>query len=153
MSSRPAARTPLRFRPHHFLCSLGYAGKGYSASFTANMTAIVQGQLRATNGKEMMILVVGAVDDICTPCPKRRGISCENQNKISGLDLRHATALGLKIGEQISWGQALQLIKARVKPDDLDNICKGCQWLEYGMCKQALGQLHNEKTPPQSGTA
>ena len=38
---------PIRFRPHHFLCSLGFEGKGYSEAFTANMTGIVMGRLRA----------------------------------------------------------------------------------------------------------
>ena len=64
---------PLRYRPHHFLCSLGFEGKGYSDAFTANMDAIVMGRLRASGGDAIEIRVVGAADDICGPCPKRRG--------------------------------------------------------------------------------
>ena len=41
---------PLRYRAHHFLCSLGFQGKGYSEVFTANMTAIVMGRLRTPAG-------------------------------------------------------------------------------------------------------
>jgi hypothetical protein len=70
--------TPIRFRPHHFLCSLGFQGKVYSDAFSANMTAIVIGQLRTPSGDEMQIEVVPATDDICTPCPKRCGDLCEN---------------------------------------------------------------------------
>lgn len=33
---------PVRYRPHHFLCSLGYEGKGYSEAFTDNMTVSTQ---------------------------------------------------------------------------------------------------------------
>ena len=42
--------TPVRFRPHQFLCSLGFEGKDYSDAFTANMTAIVLDQLRGPGG-------------------------------------------------------------------------------------------------------
>ena len=30
----------LSFRPHHFLCTLGFEGKGYSDAFTRNMAEI-----------------------------------------------------------------------------------------------------------------
>lgn len=144
---------PVHFRPHHFLCALGYAGKGYSESFTANMTAIVQQCLRAQGGENTLIMVVGALDDICGACPKRRGIICANQKKVTDLDARHAAALDLRIGEILTWGEALQRIKTHVYPDDLQQICKGCQWLEFGLCQKSVSRLHNEKTPPQSGTA
>ena len=57
---------PLRYRPHHFLCSLGYEGKGYSPGFTANMTAIVMGRLRAEGGDATVIEVAGAADDLAS---------------------------------------------------------------------------------------
>ena len=63
----------VRYRPHHFLCSLGFEGKGYSEAFTANMAAIVMGRLRAAGGDATLIEVTPATDDICAPCPKRRG--------------------------------------------------------------------------------
>lgn len=77
---------PIRFRPHHFLCALGFQGKGYSDAFTANMSAIVHDRLRAENGGKTRIEVIGAADDICQPCPKRRGTLCTSQTKITRLD-------------------------------------------------------------------
>ncbi|MGB0499398.1 MAG: DUF1284 domain-containing protein [Rubricella sp.] len=136
---------PVRYRPHHFLCSLGYEGKGYSEAFTANMTAIVIGRLRAEGGEETVIEVTGHTDDICAPCPKRRGRLCTSQDRIKVLDRAHAHALRLKPGERLTWGQALERIREHVQPGDLSTICAGCQWLELGVCETALERLHAGK--------
>ena len=134
----------LRFRPHHFLCSLGYQGKGYSTQFTANMDDIVFGQLRASPGEDTLIEVVVISDDICTPCPHRREEKCDKPDKIAELDRRHAARLGLQAGQVIGWHEARERIRKRVAPQDLDIICEGCEWLEAGMCKQAVAKLRSE---------
>lgn len=134
----------LRFRPHHFLCALGYQGKGYSIQFTANMDAIVLGQLRNPEQADTLIEVIGISDDICAPCPHRRGEACDEQSKIAALDRRHAGHLDLHEGEVVSWHTLRERIKQRVKPADLDALCMGCAWLEAGMCKQAVADLAEE---------
>lgn len=132
---------PLQFRPHHFLCSLGFQGAGYSDSFTENMTDIVVGRLRADGGDATEIEVIGATDDICAPCPKRRGALCSDQAKIAKLDLQHSKRLGLRPGDRLTWGQAKARIKSLVKQGDLSEICAGCQWLALGYCEQKLAEL------------
>lgn len=107
------------------------------------MAAIVMGQLRAPGGTECEIEVVAEVDDICTPCPKRRGQACMVQSKIDRLDRAHSAALGIAPGEVLSWGDALERIKANVRPSDLKKLCKGCSWLKCGMCEAALARLHD----------
>ncbi|SMX27986.1 hypothetical protein TRP8649_02098 [Pelagimonas phthalicica] len=134
---------PLRFRPHHFLCALGFQGKGYSDDFTANMRAIVMGRLRTPEGRETRIKLTGYADDICAPCPKRQGRLCTNQQSISQLDRSHAAALKLQPHEELTWGEALQRIKQNVPPGALSTVCSGCQWLEYGLCEDALKRLHD----------
>lgn len=133
---------PVRYRPHHFLCSLGFQGKGYSPDFTTNMTAIVMGRLRAEGGDATVIEVVGATDDICAPCPKRRGTLCTNQPQIKVLDRAHASALKLAPHERLTWGEAQARIRANVPPGSLKTLCKGCEWEPYGMCEEALARLH-----------
>jgi len=135
---------PIRYRPHHFLCSLGFEGKGYSEAFTANMTAIVMGRLRAADGDATEIEVTGAADDICAPCPKRRGLSCTTQDKIKILDRAHAAALKLEPRERLTWGEAKARIRTNVPPGSLKTLCKGCEWEPYGMCERALKRLHDE---------
>lgn len=135
---------PLRYRPHHFLCSLGFQGKGYSPGFTANMTAIVMGRLRAPQGDATEITVIAALDDICAPCPKRRGSACASQDQIDRLDQAHASALSLRPGDRLTWGQAKARIRQNLPPGSLATLCAGCQWEPYGMCEAALSALHQD---------
>jgi uncharacterized protein len=135
---------PVRYRPHHFLCSLGFEGKGYSPEFTANMSAIVMGRLRATGGDTTVIEVMSGLDDICAPCPNNRGRACDVQAKIDRLDGSHAAALDLVPGDRLTWGQAKARIAARVPSGSLSTLCSGCEWEPHGMCEAALQRLHNE---------
>lgn len=134
----------IRYRPHHFLCSVGWQGMGYSKDFSLNMDSIVDGTLRAPGGDSTIIEVVKYTDDLCSPCPHRREKLCEKQEAIEKLDNTHSKKLGLKIGKNITWGDAKKLIRKKVVPTDLNKICEGCQWLEYGVCAKALGKLIQE---------
>ncbi len=147
------APPPLRFRPHHFLCALGFVGKGYAEAFTANMTAIVDGRLRAEGGDAVEIEVVGDADAICMPCPHRRGRGCARQAKIDRLDRRHADALGYRPGDRVRWGAATRRIAERIVPEDLDRICAGCQWLPLGICQAAVARLTQPKAPSDLDSA
>lgn len=133
---------PVTFRPHHFLCALGFQGKGYSDAFTANMAGIVA-RLRAPGGDLVEIKVTFQADHICAPCPHRRGAGCEKARKIAALDDRHATALGLVDGTHLTWGAAQERIIRNVPEGALAQLCAGCQWLELGLCEGALSDLHS----------
>jgi hypothetical protein len=137
-------KSPIRFRPHHFLCSLGYEGKGYSDAFTANMSDIVVGRLRSAGGEKTRITVTFVADSICTPCPERRDLGCVKINTIRQLDERHAKALNLRDGECITWEEALKRIKKNVPPGSLSTLCQNCQWLSLGACERALERLHQD---------
>ncbi|WP_111734632.1 DUF1284 domain-containing protein [Roseovarius amoyensis] len=134
---------PVRYRPHHLLCSLGFQGKGYSSAFVTNMAAIVDDRLRAPGGNDVVIEITGETDDICAPCPRRRGTLCEVQPHIAALDARHARALGLFAGARLTWGEAKRRIQKRVPPGGLQHLCAGCQWLELGVCERAVAALHD----------
>jgi uncharacterized protein len=136
----------ISFRPHHFLCALGFQGKGYSDDFTANMARIVD-RLRGPDGAGVEIEVTFQADHICAPCPLRRGQSCETAHKIAGLDHRHAQALGLRDGARLTWGAARARIRDAVPPGALNSLCAGCSWLDAGMCESALRALHDEAQP------
>lgn len=131
----------IQFRPHHFLCALGFQGKGYSDLFTANMAEIVE-RLRAAGGDLLEIEVTLQADHICTPCPHRRGTGCAKSEQIARLDARHAAALDLEDGQRLSWGEAQARIRRNVPAGALPELCAGCQWLELGLCERALSALH-----------
>ncbi|NHF72659.1 DUF1284 domain-containing protein [Paracoccus xiamenensis] len=128
-------------RPHHVLCAIGWTGRGYSPAFSANMDAVVVGRLRAD--PETPVEFTGTADSVCAPCPHRRGLGCASGEKIADLDRNHAQALDIQPGDKMSWAEAQARAK-RLRPDDLDRICARCQWLEYGMCKDALRRLRQE---------
>lgn len=124
-------------RPHHVLCAIGWRGRGYSPEFTENMDAIVRGRLQRNPLTE--VIFTGTADSICAPCPWRRGIGCEAGARIAGLDARHASALGIRPGQRMSWAAAQARAAARVRPADLTRICAGCQWI--ALCQPALAGL------------
>lgn len=132
---------PIRLRPHHVLCSVAFEGKGYDAPFTANMSRIVFGHLRAPGGRDETIRITDHADAFCAPCPRRRGGGCEADDMITALDARHAAALGLSTGMQLTWGDCLDRVVESVFPDDLDTLCRDCSWLAEGRCKTAVATL------------
>ena len=131
----------ITFRPHHFLCALGYQGKGYDDAFTENMDRVVADGLHQDGGENTLIIVTRQADIICGPCPHRRGKGCASQEQINKLDTRHAERLNLIDGETLSWGAAKERIALKVKKGDLSTLCEGCQWLELGLCEDALSRL------------
>ena len=124
-------------RPHHVLCAIGWQGRGYSPEFTENMNAIVWGRLRRNPLTE--VIFTGTADSICAPCPWRRGLGCEAAERITGLDARHAAALGIRPGQRMNWAEARGRAASRVRPADLQRICNGCQWI--ALCQPALARL------------
>lgn len=132
----------LKFRPHHFLCAIGFQGKGYSDEFVENFKEIVD-QLRGPNGDNIKIEVTQFTDSICSPCPHKRNTLCATQEKIQHLDEAHAQILGIKAGDILSWGEAKQRIIERMHLAAFDNACSTCNWKKMGVCEQALRDLLN----------
>ncbi|MBA4119076.1 MAG: DUF1284 domain-containing protein [Candidatus Puniceispirillum sp.] len=135
--------TPVVFRPHHFLCALGFSGKGYSPSFVRNFAKIVK-RLRAEDGDHVPITVTSITDDVCAPCPLRRDHLCTQQEKISRLDTRHARVLGWQEGKTYTWGEAKACLK-QLSEEDFHTICDGCGWKDAGLCLKALQGLQEEQ--------
>ncbi len=128
---------PLQFRPHHFLCALGFRGKGYSDRFVENFQTLVD-QLRGPQGDQVQIKVVSQTDSICEPCPHKRDRSCAEQVKIQTLDEAHLSALGLKVGQHLNWGEVKVRIKERLSVERFHRICQNCSWKAMGVCEAAL---------------
>lgn len=131
----------ITYRPHHFMCTLGFEGKGYSSDFVKNFQAIAD-RLRGQGGDDVVIIVAEATDSICGACPHKRDKLCgSDEEKIQRLDAGHAAALGLKAGDQLTWSEAKRRIAARIDEETFDRICAGCSWKELGVCLTALRKL------------
>src|SRR6185437_8156164 len=128
----------LKFRPHHFLCTVGYQGKGYSKEFVENYDRIAA-DLKESGpaGDDTVIEVVAKTDSICAPCPSKRGDLCETQNKIDQLDRAHAKILALQTGERLTWKEAKERIAEHFSDEAFESACGPCSWKPFGICKKA----------------
>lgn len=131
----------LTFRPHHFLCTLGFQGKGYSAEFIENYKEIVKA---LTTNENTPIKVVSQKDTICGPCPHLRQTGCDKEKKIQELDRQHLQILALNIGQIISWRNAKENLKERMTLEAFHQACQSCSWKSLGFCEQALKELRGE---------
>lgn len=133
----------IKFRPHHFLCSVGFQGKGYSPAFVQNFTDIMA-ILNAPKGDEIEIEVTDITDSICDPCPLKKEHLCSTQEKIQSLDDNHAQILNLKPGQIISWGDAKKRIVEKMTLNEFNQACAQCSWKTLGICEQALINLRSK---------
>jgi soluble lytic murein transglycosylase-like protein/TolA-binding protein len=131
----------LKFRPHHFLCTVGFEGKGYSDAFVENFKKISALLKDSPAGDEQIIQVIAETDAICEPCPNRLGDLCATQEKIESLDRAHAKVLGIKPGDQMSWKTAKNLIVEKMTDDQFNKACAPCAWKGQGICEKALTNL------------
>ena len=130
----------LKFRPHHFLCTLGFVGKGYSNEFIKNFREIVS-KLDGPKGDTVQIQVIQETDIICLPCPHRRGNTCKEYEKITQLDQAHAKALDIRCNEILTWKEAKKRICQKISPAIFEVICAPCEWKKLGICAKALEKL------------
>lgn len=120
----------IRLRPHHFLCILTYAGKGYSPAFTANMTVIAG---RIADGEPVEI--VAGPDDICAPLLSEPEPHCHRES-VMERDRQALSALGQILSDSsLAHGACLVLAPDRIdnlrqsfRKDAFRQACTGCQW-------------------------
>jgi hypothetical protein len=129
--------TEISFRPHHFLCTLGFKGKGYSPAFVDNFQKIVD-QLQ--DDETLPIRVVEKSDTICQACSYERGGSCHTEAKIAKLDQAHQEILQLPA--VITWSAAKTRLRQAMSLEKFHRACAPCRWKALGVCEQALQQLH-----------
>lgn len=128
---------PIPFRPHHFLCTLCFQGKGYSPDFIRQYKKI-HATLSEPEGDGVALQVVNETDAICAPCPHKRGRVCATETKIKQLDTAHANALTLIEGETLTWGEAKIRIQNQLTLEIFHDICEPCSWKSYGLCETVL---------------
>jgi hypothetical protein len=133
----------LYVRGHHLLCIHGFRGMGYSEEFVKNMAEIVA----EINNDELdfPIKVLAGFDNACMACPNRGERICEanegSQKHVLSMDNKVLNHLGLIAGKNYLKSMLLKLTAEKVEPDDLDELCKGCSWLQYGVCKEGIAKL------------
>lgn len=124
----------IRLRPHHLLCMLTYAGRGYSAAFTANLDAIVA-RLKSED-----ILVVAGPDDICAPL--MRGADADDAHclsaRVAARDTAAARAVTSLLQRPVWTGERLLIspgerdrLRAAFKAGTSRAACTSCNWATF----------------------
>ncbi len=118
------------------MCTLAFQGYGYSQGFVENYKKIAS---KVISGPNTQIKVVDNLDSICSACPSQtKQGKCTKQAKVLELDRRHKEVLGIKIGEILTWSEAVKRIREKMSLEKFDYACKGCNWQPHGMCRSAL---------------
>ncbi len=132
----------LTFRPHHFMCTLGFVGEGYSSDFIKNYATIVK---RIINNENIPIKVIFGTDSICAACPEKLARDlCLSQKKVNSLDKIHANILDFKDGEVLTWKLAKKRILKKMTYKNFHHACKGCSWKNLGVCEIGLRNLKTQ---------
>jgi hypothetical protein len=120
----------IRLRPHHLLCMLTFAGKGYTPAFVANFEQVAS---RIAAGNEAIQIVDGP-DDICSALLTEATCHCHNPSVI--LRDRHAAAaigdllqLPIRPGANLPLHQnLLPVLREAFVTGTIRHACVGCQW-------------------------
>lgn len=125
----------IRLRGHHLLCSLTYAGRGYSKDFERGFNQVIE-RLKMNE----TILIVAGPDDVCKPIMDCDQSHCR-EARILRRDELALEDLASHLNEPISIG-------SKIKPDQffgakfrsafrqrtIRRACFDCQWAE--ICDQ-----------------
>ena len=133
---------PLEIRAHHLLCLLGFRGSGYSQEFVEKMGKVAK-ELHLSS--TFPITVLAQCDVIFFSCPHIKDNRCQkkadSESKVKARDLEVLRRLGFAVGAQMPIEKVWVRIKARLTPEDIVEICQGCEWLELGYCADSLERL------------
>lgn len=115
-------------RAHHGLCVAFFEGKGYSDSFTANMSEKI-----AILEEDPLVRIVDHADKICEACPNNDNGVCISIGKVSKYDSAVLLLCGIKSGTEMHWNDFVKLVSDRIiAAKRLSEICGDCQW--YNIC-------------------
>ncbi len=129
----PGGVQPVRLRPHHLLCVLTYAGKGYSQAFTAGFDAVVA---QLSHGAP--VRVVDGPDDICAPLCHETTAHCLN-NSVRLRDQRAAADIAALLQRPVNQGVLLTVDtpllvtwRTAFAQGSTRTACQGCEW--HALC-------------------
>ena len=133
--------SPLNIRAHHLLCLLGFRGTGYNEEFVANLKKVAKAAFFSNSS----LKIIDCCDAICAACPYGNEDEChKNENSAQQAqrqDREVADELGVQTGSELTWQEVRELIRQKIRPDDLVKICRGCEWLKVGYCLDAIEEL------------
>lgn len=121
----------IHLRAHHLLCSVLFEGKGYSRTFTENMTAIVE----KLKEPDCVIMLQKEKDLICTDCPNlQEDESCGLDKGIHNLDQAVLDFFQLTTKDRLYSKEIFQKIDGTMTEEFFNLCCGDCRWKKIGIC-------------------
>lgn len=81
------------------------------------------------------IIITDGSDIICSACPYNNNGRCSKNNSsdenVRDLDLKIINIFGLRVGGRMRNSLVFEKIKKEIYPEDLTEICRDCEWVEY----------------------
>ncbi|WCR54229.1 MAG: hypothetical protein PG981_001251 [Wolbachia endosymbiont of Ctenocephalides orientis wCori] len=91
------------------MCTLAFKGYDYSEIFVKNYKEIVG---KIIDNPNIKIEVVSSLGSVYTVCPNQTELGkCNKQAKVLELDRKHMEILEIKIGEALTWSEAVRKIR------------------------------------------
>lgn len=119
--------TPIRLRPHHFLCILTYVGKGYTRRFTRGFDRIVREMKRGRP-----VALVEGPDDICIGLVGRQFRTHCHSADVKQRDRGARRDLRLKLNEARKAAAMTPLRVRRLRQayarNSIRSGCAACGW-------------------------
>ena len=129
----------IRLRPHHLLCMLTYAGRGYTPRFTSGMDDLIT---RLGAGEE--IVLVDGPDDICAPWVAEAADGADiraphcHEPRVTTRDDAAARDVGRLLDQAVSSGSRLRLnaallarLREAYQADTIRSGCTACEWKPF----------------------
>lgn len=135
--------SPLGLRGHHLLCLLGFRGLGYSPQFIRAMAEVAAGLAASP---PPLVEALAGPDVLCRSCPHLGPAGCRKQGlaseaRVEEHDRRALGRLKLDPGQRLSWGEVKERIGRLVPAQALGEICRDCEWLGLGYCREGVAAL------------
>lgn len=133
----------VRLRPHHLLCILTFAGRGYRPAFTANLT-VIAGRLSA--GEE--IEIVEGPDDVCAPLLGDADCHCHldrvgERDRAAAVDVSRLLERAIRPGERFALSKScIERLRVAFASGQIRAGCEGCEW--YELCSSIAGNNYRE---------
>jgi hypothetical protein len=104
------------------------------------MTGILQAIER---DPERQVEIAAAPDEICRACPHLQGGKCrkngrESEARVHRHDARVLRRLRMEVGKVLPARLVFRRVEQGISPDDLRELCRECQWLPLGYCREGL---------------
>jgi len=132
----------MKLRAHHLLCLFGFRGLGYSKDFVKNFAKVLK---QIKDKPQLLLEIIDRPDCICARCPHQKNNGCQknglnSERQVRDRDNLIIKRLGIRKGYRAYAGDIFNFISRNIFPQDLTEICIGCEWLKYGYCVEGLRQ-------------